>query len=485
MINDFISRLPGFNHDIVYDLIGYQDLKLCLDVGAAAGLITQRIKSVSSEHTQVLAFEPFPGNHSHFAKNTQDFGDVTLIKKAVSDISGTATFHVPSIIDKIGAKNAENPYYEMLGYSSVGFLAGGVDFDRQVLNNTDNAVEFTVDTVVLDDVVDRHVDFMKMDIQGGEYKALQGCENLIKTHGIDVMYVEFDGDERVLELLTSYGYSIFGTDYLLRPMHGDCARVEAEGFYDFQTVQLSTGHNAYYAKLSLADGDYCSLFKTFRQHHGSIYTDLICVSQSFLPQFLRNLNQFVADQSLQKPSSSSQHSSSPSKRMNLASIRNLTTAFVPALTSDSEQSVEGKPQDLDKRQAMPPLKSWSSTHLVESLAHYRNFLGIAAVGLVVGSSFMAALLPSPWSVIAATLNTVLLLLLIGYSAAKVSHLLAEVEAFKAEQQLVNENLRKALKNKVNKLTADKRKRRQARRQKKRARRAARSIIHQNNSEANT
>lgn len=171
--------------------------------------------------------------------------------------------------------------------------------------------------------------------------------------------------------------------------------------------------------------------------------------------------------------------------MNLASIRNLTTAFVPALTSGSEQSVEGKPQDLDKRQAMPPLKSWSSTHLVESLAHYRNFLGIAAVGLVVGSSFMAALLPSPWSVIAATLNTVLLLLLIGYSAAKVSHLLAEVEAFKAEQQLVNENLRKALKNKVNKLTADKRKRRQARRQKKRARRAARSIIHQNNSEANT
>jgi len=64
------------------------------------------------------------------------------------------------------------------------------------------------------------------------------------------------------------------------------------GFYDFKDLNLSTGRKAYRAKLNLTSGDYCEFFSTFRSNCGQIYTDLICVSQEFLAEFIYYLGLF-------------------------------------------------------------------------------------------------------------------------------------------------------------------------------------------------
>ena len=43
----------------------------------------------------------------------------------------------------------------------------------------------------VDDVVGRHVNFMKLDCQGCEYEALLGAEKVFKDYGVDMVYMEF------------------------------------------------------------------------------------------------------------------------------------------------------------------------------------------------------------------------------------------------------------------------------------------------------
>ena len=285
MINDLLSKLPGFEQDVIYKLIAYQDLKLCLDVGAAAGVTTQWIKEAGSDETRILGFEPFPGNHAYFLKNTESLSNVELVRKAASSETGTSSFRVLSTV-----QGNEQGWEEMMGYSSTGFLTKNSD-DGPSYTGT-GYQNLTVEKVAISDLIDEHVDFVKIDVQGGELDVLKGCEPIIRKYGIDVMYVEFDGDRRIIEFLTSLGYSIFDTDYLLIPKRDDRSLLDDIGFYDFKILNLSTGRKAYRAKLSLADGEYCDFYNSFRDNCGQIYTDLICVSEPFLGEFLQNFMAF-------------------------------------------------------------------------------------------------------------------------------------------------------------------------------------------------
>ena len=52
------------------------------------------------KNAKVVAFEPFPGNHQFFHRNTQIYPhDVHLVAKAVCDEVGEAYFEVPQEVD--------------------------------------------------------------------------------------------------------------------------------------------------------------------------------------------------------------------------------------------------------------------------------------------------------------------------------------------------------------------------------------------------
>jgi len=96
MIRHLTENIDKPRRDCVYDILCHLDLGLCVDVGAAAGHMTRRIRRAGGARTRVVAFEPFPGNHEFFHQSTTGLDNVILIKKAISDRVGKAEFTVPS-----------------------------------------------------------------------------------------------------------------------------------------------------------------------------------------------------------------------------------------------------------------------------------------------------------------------------------------------------------------------------------------------------
>lgn len=138
------------------------------DVGAHVGFYTLVASAIVGSHGHVVAFEPLPRNLSylseHLAMNQID--NVTVIDKAVSDHMGFVRFRVH-----------EN--------RSMGRIAddGGME----------------VATVCLDEFIENSnlppPSCIKMDVEGGEYRALLGTRAylsqsrpvvFLSTHGSDI-----------------------------------------------------------------------------------------------------------------------------------------------------------------------------------------------------------------------------------------------------------------------------------------------------------
>jgi FkbM family methyltransferase len=290
MINNLISKLPCFKHNFIYDLVALQNPRLCLDIGAAAGSFTKRIKELTSDSTEVIAFEPFEGNHQYFFKNTQSFRNVSLVKKAVSQSAGTASFFVSSVVT-----GNEAGWEGMPGYSSVGTLKEN--------NKAKNLKELSVETIAIDDLISTHVDFMKVDVQGGELDVLKGSKKTIDTYGVDVLHLEYSGDEGIIEFLNSHDYVIFDTDYLIIPKANSERKVSKGllmtlNFYDLQVITLSTGRKAYQARMKFLDRAYTAFLQDFKRNYGYIQTDLICVSRKYLDKFIVSLAQYCNSASI-------------------------------------------------------------------------------------------------------------------------------------------------------------------------------------------
>jgi FkbM family methyltransferase len=122
------------------------------DIGAHAGFYTLLASALAGPTGRVFAFEPMPGNLAHIREHLRLNGitNVTVIEKAVADTAGVATFTAT-------------------GHDSQGHLAPGG--------------ELQVEIVSLDEMVGQGKlplpDFVKMDIEGAEVRALNGARKLL------------------------------------------------------------------------------------------------------------------------------------------------------------------------------------------------------------------------------------------------------------------------------------------------------------------
>lgn len=125
-----------------------------LDIGACIGEYTQILAHYAK---YVYAFEPSPTNFKELEKNTKDLPNVYLYNVAVSNENGEATLYMcPTDI------GMNRLYYSQ-------YCVGG---DRH-----------TVKTVKLDSIIISQIEkvkFIKMDIEGFEYYALQGMRLLLE-----------------------------------------------------------------------------------------------------------------------------------------------------------------------------------------------------------------------------------------------------------------------------------------------------------------
>ncbi|MCX6719016.1 MAG: FkbM family methyltransferase [Candidatus Taylorbacteria bacterium] len=137
-----------------------------LDVGANIGVYTLKVANLVGPTGRVWAFEPDQNNYSSLTKNvnTNRYGNVTLINKAVADKTGTSRL----------------------------FISEENRGDHRIFSSDEQRISVPIEIVALDDIFLREkIDFIKMDIQGAEYLALTGMSELIQRNRDIVILIEF------------------------------------------------------------------------------------------------------------------------------------------------------------------------------------------------------------------------------------------------------------------------------------------------------
>ena len=169
-----------------------------LDIGAHIGYYTLIAAQYVGNSGKVYAFEPDKDNIALLSKNikTNKYKNVVLVEKAVTDSTKKAKLFI-------------NPV--STGMHSL------IDID-----NTGSSI--LIDTISIDDFFGKNlpkVSVIKMDIEGGEYGALEGMRGLLRKNKHLSIFTEFSPfaikkDKRsprgFLNLLKYYGFKLYSID---------------------------------------------------------------------------------------------------------------------------------------------------------------------------------------------------------------------------------------------------------------------------------
>lgn len=303
MIKKLTSLIPHPKRDCIYDIVGQLRPALCIDIGAAAGHVTRTISLASGPATRIVAFEPFPGNHDHFSNTVSDLvNDISLVKKAVSDEVGWASFFVPSTVH-----GTEKGWENLKGYSSVGFLYG---FKYHSLleylvvklkalikrfKGRPAGKVLRIETTTIDtEFPQESIDFIKIDVQGAEAQVLKGAKSALENGRVGVLYVEWAGEEEVIDILSSHGYEIYDSNYIVCSNAENVAPYKDMGFEVDGELNLSTGKKAYEMVLTETGDDPVESIRKIKQRKlGWVQTDLIAIHPNFKQRFMSALDNYL------------------------------------------------------------------------------------------------------------------------------------------------------------------------------------------------
>lgn len=201
-----------------------------VDVGANIGYYTLLFARQVGQHGHVYAFEPDPHNFNLLRRNVlqNGYSNVTCVPCAVSDRSGAVRL----------------------------YRNDGNRGDHRIYDSRDGREAVETACIALDDYfadVARPVNFIKMDIQGAEARALRGMQRVIERGAADLrMVTEFwprgltlcgDDPRQFLEVLRSLGFDVGVIDetaghILPADQQGLLARLPVEPDHDLSFTNL-------------------------------------------------------------------------------------------------------------------------------------------------------------------------------------------------------------------------------------------------------
>lgn len=132
----------------------------CIDIGANVGFYTVRLAELVEPEGHVFSIEPYDTVHLRLVQNTKDIQNVTLLSCAVSDIQGEA----PLITNN---PSKSDNYNATLVHTKPSQSTKVVEL--KTLSNLWQAI-FNL----------KPIHFIKIDIEGYEFKALVGGKELIQ-----------------------------------------------------------------------------------------------------------------------------------------------------------------------------------------------------------------------------------------------------------------------------------------------------------------
>lgn len=162
------------NYEIEDTNRAFKKLKKCrvaIDVGAHCGYWSQRL---SKKFEQVISLEPVTEHFECLKKNTHNVNNIEVIKAAASDTNTLTKIKI---------------YVENSGKSKI------------------SEHGTPINSITLDSLALKNVDFIKIDVEGHEKNVLIGAHETIMKYK-PVLFVEIHEDYAAIEkILKSMGYS--------------------------------------------------------------------------------------------------------------------------------------------------------------------------------------------------------------------------------------------------------------------------------------
>ena len=197
--NELITRSDDPVH-LVSKILDVDKVKIIVDGGASIG-DTSKNFSDTFQNATVHAFEPFTKFFLILKENSKNHKKIIPYCCALSNSSSSAHLNINVSEDTNSLLNSEiqktNPHCDLL--------------------ETKKSIQ--VDTEPLDVLFPKEtIDVLKLDLQGGEYNALQGAENLLKQGRIkciicEVMFQKSYKNQRngseLIMYLEQHGFNIF------------------------------------------------------------------------------------------------------------------------------------------------------------------------------------------------------------------------------------------------------------------------------------
>ena len=162
-----------------------------IDVGANVGAYTLLAAKLVGENGRVVALEPEPINFNLLKRNIEinGFKNVILLQLAAWNKDGSAVMEIRRNI----ADHTLSPQF----------------------GSTEALFQMEVQTARIDSLTRkigiRKVDWLKVDVEGAEYKVLMGCRNLLASSRAHVLIEVHLPEvlEPIINLLKKLGYQIY------------------------------------------------------------------------------------------------------------------------------------------------------------------------------------------------------------------------------------------------------------------------------------
>jgi len=169
------------------------------DVGCNRGLFSDIFSNL--ENTTIHCFEPIESLYNDLEKKYNGNKNIILNKMCLSDSVGTSDFYRLLSLETDGCSSLiERPVFK----------------DRGWLYSKDTVKITTIDDYCKKNNI-RHIDFIKIDVEGAEFLVFNGMLNMLKTKNVGMVQFEYgntfkDGNytlDMVYNLLKKYGYNLY------------------------------------------------------------------------------------------------------------------------------------------------------------------------------------------------------------------------------------------------------------------------------------
>jgi FkbM family methyltransferase len=163
VMNFINKKLKNYNQIIIFD------------VGANIGEYTQELLSVFKEKALIYSFEPQKRTYKILSTQFSNSFQVKALNLGFSNHEG------------------EQKLFSNNSYTGLSSLYNRrLDHFSIQLDNSEMIKLETIDNFCIKNNIN-HINFLKLDIEGHELRALEGCANLMEQKHIDFIQFEFGG----------------------------------------------------------------------------------------------------------------------------------------------------------------------------------------------------------------------------------------------------------------------------------------------------